>query len=253
METTRIDIAVTVYDRQAEADAAVKALQHARFDMTNLSIICRDYEPHDRVVGYLRIRAPNFGRRSVFVHFLRGVVTGSARTFVPVIGHVIVLGPMASVLFDGLHGMAPTGSGIPHLPANLMALGIPRAAVRCYEKALKADRLLLIVHGEPAEILRARDVLQLSDAATFDHHKVGLPPIFGPIAGTLVPTARADRDLRARGAARGLQPMMPAPVAAGAQALGNLAAPDATGTPPAAGSRDSCPPSSRSTSGRRQG
>lgn len=50
---TNTDIAVAVYDLHTQAEAAVKALQRAGFDMKKISIIGRDYHTEEHVVGFL--------------------------------------------------------------------------------------------------------------------------------------------------------------------------------------------------------
>jgi hypothetical protein len=47
------DISVAVSDLHTHAETAVKALQRAGFDMKKISIIGKDYETDEHVVGYL--------------------------------------------------------------------------------------------------------------------------------------------------------------------------------------------------------
>lgn len=94
---------------------------------------------------------------------------GSAMLFVPVVGHVIVLGPLAATLFGGLEGAVMVG-GISALAGALMAVGIPKDSVLRYETALKADKFMLVVHGGGQEIMRAKELLQTSGLASFEHH-----------------------------------------------------------------------------------
>jgi hypothetical protein len=43
---------VAIYKSHAEAEAAVKELQHSGFDMKRLSIVGRDQHTDEHVVGY---------------------------------------------------------------------------------------------------------------------------------------------------------------------------------------------------------
>ena len=52
----------------------------------------------------------------------------------------------------------------------LMAVGIPKDSVLRYETALKADKFMLVVHGDAQEIERAHGLLAASGLASFDHH-----------------------------------------------------------------------------------
>ena len=89
--------------------------------------------------------------------------------FVPLIGHVIVLGPLAAALVSGLEGAALVG-GASALVGALTALGIPKNSVLRYETALKANKFILVVHGDAQEIARARELLKASGLTSFEHY-----------------------------------------------------------------------------------
>ena len=167
----KTDIAVAVYETHTQAESAVKALQRAGFDMKRLSIIGRDYHTEEHVVGFLNAgdRAKFFGKLGAFWGGLMGMLFGSALIFMPVVGHVIILGPLAATVFGGLEGAVLVG-GASALVGALMAIGIPRDSVLRYETALKSDKFLLIVHGDAQDIKRAHDLLATSGLASFNHH-----------------------------------------------------------------------------------
>jgi len=50
--------------------------------------------------------------------------------------------------------------GFSALGGALMSIGIPKDSVLRYETALKADKFLLVVHGDAQEILHARELLK---------------------------------------------------------------------------------------------
>ena len=171
MTISKTDIAVAVYEHHTQAEDAVKALQRAGFDMKKISIVGRDYETQEHVVGFLNAgdRAKIFGKLGVFWGGLMGILFGSAMMFVPVVGHVIILGPLAATLFGGLQGAVIVG-GFSALAGALMAVGIPKDSVLRYETALKANKFMLVVHGDAHEIRRAHELLKASGLASFDHH-----------------------------------------------------------------------------------
>lgn len=84
-------------------------------------------------------------------------------------GYVIILGPLAAIIFGGLQGAVLVG-GASALAGALSAIGIPKDSGLRYETALKAHKFLLIVHGNAQEIYRARELLATSGLASFDHH-----------------------------------------------------------------------------------
>lgn len=168
---TRTDIAVAVYDSHTRAEDAVRNLAKAGFDMKRISIVGKDYHVEEQVVGYFNVgnRAWFFGKLGAFWGGLAGMLFGAAFMFVPVVGHVIVLGPLASVIAGGLQG-AVLGGGLSALIGALTALGIPKDSVLRYETALKADKFLVIVHGGADDIRRARDVLTAAGSDDVQAH-----------------------------------------------------------------------------------
>jgi len=165
--------AVAVYDTHAEADAAVKALQKAGFDMKRISIVGRDYHTEEHALGYFNAgdRMRFFGKLGAFWGALAGILFGSAMMFVPVIGHVIVLGPLAATLFGGLEG-AVLGGGASALVGALTAIGVPEDSVVRYQTALKADKFLLVLDADEAQIKRAQAVLGNADFTSFGQHVI---------------------------------------------------------------------------------
>ena len=163
---SKTDFAVAVYDNHGQAETAVKDLAKAGFDMKTISILGRDYHTEEHVVGYLNAgdRAKFFGKLGAFWGGLAGILFGSALMFVPVVGHIVVLGPVAATIFGGLQG-AVLGGGASALFGALTALGIPKDSVLRYETALKADKFLIVVHGGSEDIKRAREVLVAAGSA----------------------------------------------------------------------------------------
>jgi uncharacterized membrane protein len=164
------DIAVAIYGTHQEAEESIKTLQRSGFDMRKLSIMGRDYGTEEHVLGYFNAgdRVKLFGKWGAFWGSLIGILIGSAFMIVPVLGHVIVLGPLATTLVSALEG-AVVGGGMSALAGALLSIGIPHDSVLRYEAALKADKFLLVVHGTADEIAKAKDVLRAADV-TFEQH-----------------------------------------------------------------------------------
>jgi uncharacterized membrane protein len=171
MSTNSPDVAVALYDQHTQAEDAVKTLQRAGFDMKKISIIGKDYETEEHVVGFLNAgdRAKILGKLGAFWGGLIGVLFGSALIFVPVVGHLVILGPLAATLFSGLQGAVVAG-GVSALAGALMSIGIPKDSVLRYETALKANHFVLMVHGDSRDLTRARDVLKSSGMSSFEQH-----------------------------------------------------------------------------------
>jgi nitrite reductase/ring-hydroxylating ferredoxin subunit len=174
-------VVVAVFDSHDQVDAAVKALGKAGFDMKHLSVVGKDYHSEEQVVGFYNAgdRVKFWGKRGLFWGGLWGVLFSSAFLVIPVVGHVIVLGALGSALVSGAAGAA-VGGGLTALGAAMYSIGIPRDSIVEYETALKADKFLLVVHGTPAEVLGARDLLGKLGAVSVDTH------------GTSVVSAKSD-------------------------------------------------------------
>jgi len=171
MSLNNSDIAVALYDQHTQAENAVKALQRAGFDMKKISIIGKDYHAEEHVIGFLNAgdRAKIFGKYGAFWGGLMGLLFGSALMFIPILGHIVILGPLAAMLFSGLQGAVVVG-GVSALAGALMSIGIPKDSVLRYETALKANKFILMVHGDSQEISRAQEVLESSGMSSFEQH-----------------------------------------------------------------------------------
>ena len=169
---SKTEIAVAIYDSHTQAEAAVHELARAGVDMKTISILGKDYHSEESVVGYFNAgdRARFFGKLGAFWGGLAGMLFGSALMFVPIVGHIVILGPLAAAVVSGLEGAVVAG-GLGALVGALTAMGIPKDSVLRYETALKADRFLVIVSGGAADIQRAHEVLAAAGSVDVQDHK----------------------------------------------------------------------------------
>jgi hypothetical protein len=157
--------AVAIYPNNTMAETAVKELQHAGFDMRKLSIIGRDYHTEENVTGYYTLgdRMRKWGTFDAFWGGVWGLLFGAAFFWVPGIGQILVAGPLVAIIVAVLEDAIVVG-GLSALGAALFNMGVPKDSVLKYEKEIKADKFLLIAHGTPAEVERAREILTRSGA-----------------------------------------------------------------------------------------
>jgi len=157
---------VGIYNTHTEAEASIKELQKAGFDMKKLSIVGRDYHPEDHVVGYYNTgdRVKFWGKLGAFWGGFWGLLFGSAFFWIPGIGSVVVLGPLVSWIVAALESAAVVG-GLSALGAGLLSIGIPKNSIVEYETALKADKFLLVAHGTADEVAKAKNILETTGAA----------------------------------------------------------------------------------------
>jgi len=168
---SKTDIAVAIYDSHTQAEDAIHALARAGFDVKTISILGKDYHTEEHVVGYFNAgdRARFFGKLGAFWGGMAGILFGSALMFVPVVGHIVVLGPIAATIAAGLQA-AVLGGGFSALVGALTAIGVPKDSVLRYETALKASKFLVFVHGGGDAIRRAHDLLGAAGSIDVQTH-----------------------------------------------------------------------------------
>jgi uncharacterized membrane protein len=163
---------VAIFNIHTEAEAAVKELQKAGFDMKKLSIVGKDYHSEENVVGYYNTgdRVKYWGKLGAFWGGLWGILFGSALFFIPGIGPIVVGGPLVAWIIGVLEGAAILG-GFSAVGAALYGIGIPKNSIVKYETSLKSDKFLLVAHGTREEVEKARTILETTSATeTTIHH-----------------------------------------------------------------------------------
>ncbi len=156
---------VATFDSHDRAEDAIRELQKSGFDMKKLSIVGKDYHTEENVVGYYTAgdRMAYWGKLGAFWGGFWGLLFGSAFFWVPGIGPLLVAGPIVVWIVAGLEGAAVMG-GLSALGAAMFSIGIPKDSVLQYETQVKNGKLLLIAHGTAAEVERAKDLLDQTQA-----------------------------------------------------------------------------------------
>jgi hypothetical protein len=176
------DMVIATFDDHKKADAAVSKLIEEGFDMSHFSVVGKGYHTEEKIIGFYNLgeRMKLWGKYGAFWGGLWGVLVGGAFFSLPVIGPVVVLGPLAlavvAVIEGALEGAVVIG-GLTALGAAFFSFGIPKDSVIRYETAVKADGFIVSAHGPAAEIERARAVLHNAGPSSVDVHR-------GLVAGT---------------------------------------------------------------------
>jgi uncharacterized membrane protein len=168
---TKENAVVAMYGSHTDAEGAVKELQRSGFDMKKLSIMGKDFHVEESPVGFYNTgnRMAFWGKLGAFWGSLWGVLFGSALFVIPVVGHVIIMGPLVAAVVSALEGAALGGSvGI--LGGALASVGIPKNSVVKYEKQVAAGEFLILAHGTPNEVERAKGILQRAGATSVEAH-----------------------------------------------------------------------------------
>ena len=162
---------VAIYDTHEQAEYAVKELQEAGVDMKSLSIAAKDTHTDEHVVGYYNAgeRMKYWGKVGAFWGGFWGLLFGSALFAIPGIGPILVAGPLVAWIVAGLEGAAVVG-GVSAVGAGLVSIGIPKDSVLKYEVALKTDKFLLVVHGTPDAVAKAKDIIERTEHSYYTVH-----------------------------------------------------------------------------------
>ena len=151
---------VAVYDNHVAAEHAVEELKRSGFDMKKLSIVGKDYHMDEHVVGYYTAgdRMRYWGKAGAFWGGIFGLLFGSALFWIPGIGPLVAAGPVVAWIVGALEEAAVVGA-VSALGAGLYSMGIPNDSILKYEAAVKAGKFVLIAHGSPDKLSRAKTLL----------------------------------------------------------------------------------------------
>jgi len=154
---------VAVYATEADLTAAIKLLEHERYDMSAISVLGQGMTQERHVIGFETQRT--HAARWAAWGGLWGWVFG-AFVFVPGVGHVAIGGYLLFMLITA--GIGATGGAV---GGALSSLGIPKDGLPVYESDLRSERFLVVAHGTPGEVDRARDLLGRTAHERLDHHR----------------------------------------------------------------------------------
>ena len=160
---------IAVYADHRVAEGAIKELAAAGFQMKNLSVVGKGYHSEEKITGFYNMgdRVKFWGTRGAFWGGFWGLFLGGLFMTIPVVGHVVVLGYIASVGAAGLENAVVVG-GLSAIGAALYSIGIPKDSVLDYETAVKADGFLVMAHGSTEELARAKSILATTNPVRLD-------------------------------------------------------------------------------------
>jgi hypothetical protein len=151
---------VSIFANQDQAEAAIKVLEAGGIELTRMSLVGRGAHSEQHVVGYYTAgdRMMAWGGNGAFWGGMWGMLFGSAFFLVPGIGPLVFAGPIVAWIVGALEGAVIVG-GLSALGAALFSIGIPNDSILQYETAIKEEKLLLVVDGNPGEVRKAEKLL----------------------------------------------------------------------------------------------
>lgn len=164
-------VVTALFGSHEAADGAVRRLGAADVPLAAVSVIGRNDHSDEQPLGYFNVgnRAKFYGKLGAFWGGLAGMLLGSGFFFVPAVGSIMVLGPLASIIVGGLEGAVLAG-GVSALVAALTTAGLPRDSVLSYEAALKAGQFLVTVHAHQEQTARVAKLLGDAGGTAVETH-----------------------------------------------------------------------------------
>jgi len=151
---------IRVFESAERVQEAIDKLERGGFDTSKLSVIGKEEPSAARQMGIAvaGAQARMWGQRDALWNRQAKAQAAMALAWVPFIGYVVAVGPLARVLVGG-HWQAQADSRISVLARMLTLAGVSPAEVRTYEAAVRGGQILLLVHGGSADAAKARHLL----------------------------------------------------------------------------------------------
>ena len=155
-ETTTQDMVVGIFDSHDQAEQVVNRLIAARVPADRISILTQGLEVKEKIQGY--VTTGDVAREGAGVGAwtggLFGLLAGAAFLWVPALGPLFILGPLASAAIGALEGGAVGG-----LLGAIMGKQMEKEHVPKIQAALQGGRFVVVVHGSSQELETVRRVM----------------------------------------------------------------------------------------------
>jgi uncharacterized membrane protein len=163
---------IAVYDRISKAEVAVHTLEQAGFSAKQLSLVSQNLESDQNVHGYITAeddQTKRGARSGAWAGGLFGLLTGAAFLWIPGFGPLLIVGRLAAVLLASIEGALLGAAGGGFMGA-LVNCGVADQHVPHYEAHLTQGKCLVVAHGSAEEVVKARDILQDTEAEMVNVH-----------------------------------------------------------------------------------
>ena len=173
MNTVSYKRAAGLYYSRGEAEAAVRALKDAGYDMDQVSVIAKDA---DKVAGHETTEtegnkadegAATGALTGGALGGITGLLVGLGALAIPGIGPILLAGAEATAIATTLAG-AGIGAAAGGLIGALIGLGIPEEKAKIYSDRVSKGSFLVMVTGTGVEIERAETIMRQHGVEEFD-------------------------------------------------------------------------------------
>ncbi len=174
--------AAGLYYSRDEAEAAVRDLKAAGYDMDRVSVIAKDA---DKVGGHDSTRSEDVGNKADdgaatgaltggALGGITGLLVGLGALAIPGIGPILLAGAEATAIATTLAGGA-IGAAAGGLIGALIGLGIPEEKAKVYSDRVGGGSFLVMVTGTAAEIDRVAAIMRRHGVEEFDIYDIPAP------------------------------------------------------------------------------
>lgn len=187
--------AAGLYYSRDEAEAAVRALKDAGYDMDQVSVIAKDadkvagHETTEEVGNKADEGAAAGALTGGALGGITGLLIGLGALAIPGIGPILLAGAEATAIATTLAG-AGIGAATGALVGALIGLGIPEEKAKIYSDRVSKGSFLVMVTGTGVEIDRAATIMRQHGVEEFDIYD--MPGRSAPAVATI------DEDIRTR-------------------------------------------------------
>jgi hypothetical protein len=152
---------VRVFATHTDAEQAIRAIAKSGFDMKKLSLIGKGYHTEEHPIGFYTAgnRIKTWGSTGAFWGGVWGLLFAPAVFFLPGVGLVALVGPIVAALISALEGAVMVG-GVSAIGAALTTVGVSKPDAVRYDRALKSDNFVLLVHGSIEETAQVDRLLE---------------------------------------------------------------------------------------------
>jgi hypothetical protein len=154
---------VGVYDSLKQAEQAVHILHRADFPTKQISLVAAGFEGQPEIVEELS-RGDDSAHDAAIGAGLGGVMGmlgGVAVASVFGLSAVFLVGPIGGGL---------VGTAVGAFLGGMAGWGVHDEQIRHYETSVKNGKVLVVLHGNPLELDRAKRILQETDVAAVHLH-----------------------------------------------------------------------------------
>lgn len=149
---------IGIFETHDLAEETILQLETSGVDMhENISLIGKDYSTQEHIIGYYNTnkQVQYWGKLGDFWSSQWAKLNSSAFIIVPGVGHILMAGPIIDMVLTGVDKSPDKYSPV---GIALHSIGIPRQTVIRYETAIKANKFLVLAHGDQGETHRAQEI-----------------------------------------------------------------------------------------------